>query len=100
MNFAIALTTAGPVLGGLSWMLGWTWLFWAGVVACAITLALDMGSGAMKMPILPAACMILGAGFWSPWWIGVAAGLVTWTAVEAAGMLINRVRLGRQRSDP
>lgn len=100
MNLTFALTAAGPVLGGLSWLFGWGWLFWAGVVVCVITLALDMASGAMKLPILPAAFMMFGSGFWSPWWFGAAAGLMTWTAFDAAGMLFNRVRPARQRSEP
>lgn len=99
MNLVIAFTAIGPTLGALAWLLHWPWLFWVGALLCAVSLALDIGSGTTKLPVLPAMLMAIGAGALSPWWFGAAAGLMGWTTFEVAGMLVNRLRLARGRPD-
>lgn len=92
MNLVTAVTATGPVLGIVGWAAGWPWLFWVGVVVCALTLVLNMLSGAMKLPVLPLAFMAFGSGFGSPWWLGVAMGLVAWTALEALLEIATQLR--------
>lgn len=99
MNFVIALTAAGPVLGALNWVLQWPWLFWVGAILCGMSLLLDIGSGAMKLPVIPGALMALGSGALSPWWFGAVAGLMAWTAFDAAGMFVNSLRIARRRRE-
>lgn len=93
MNAVIAVTALGPLLGATSWLFGLTWVFWAGVVVCVLTLLMDMQSGMMKLLILPLAMVAIGSGIWSPWWFGAAIGLMAWTALDAVGMMVNRLRV-------
>lgn len=92
MNLVVAFTAAGPVLGGLSWLLQWPWLFWVGAALCAVSLLLDIGSGAMKLPVIPVALMALGSGALSPWWFGAAVGLMGWTTLDSVGALVKLAR--------
>lgn len=100
MNPVIAVTALGPLLGATSWLFGLTWVFWIGVVVCALTLAMDMQSGAMKLPVLPVALMAIASGIWSPWWFGAAIGLMAWTTFDAVGMMVNRLRLAGRGPGP
>lgn len=99
MNFVVAFTAAGPILGGLSWLLHWPWLFWVGVALCTVSLLMDISSGAMKLPVIPGALMALGSGAMSPWWFGAAVGLMTWTAFESVGSLVTQRKLSRRPPD-
>ena len=96
MNLVIAFTAIGPTLGALAWLFHLPWLFWAGAFLCAVSQTLDIGSGAMKLPLIPGMLMAIGAGALSPWWFGAAAGLMGWTTFEVAGMFVNRLRLARR----
>ena len=95
MNAAFLVTLAGPLLGAIGWFVPSTWLLWVGVVICTITLLLNLASGVMKLPILPAVFMAVSAVLVSPWYLGVGVGLIAWTALEAIGEiagLLKRVR--------
>jgi len=92
MNFVLLVTALGPLLGATGWFLHMSFLFWLGVAVCALTLFLNMASGAMKLPVLPVAFMVFFAGVVSPWWLGVGAGLVAWTALETIGESLARLR--------
>ena len=95
MNVAFLVTLAGPLLGASGWLVQSTWLLWVGVFICTITLLLNLASGVMKLPILPAAFMAVSAVLVSPWYVGVGVGLIAWTALEAIGEiagLLKRVR--------
>lgn len=87
--------TSGPLLGATGWLLSLSWLFWVGVVLCVITLFMNMASGAMKLPILPVAFMAGAAAFFSPWYVGIGAGLLIWTALESVGHVVGLKREGR-----
>ena len=78
-------TALGPLLGlaGLFTSLGW--IFWVGVALCAITLWFNLASGAMKFPVLPIVFMVVGTGFSVHWYVGIAGGLILWTALESVG---------------
>lgn len=89
MNPVIAVTALGPLLGAASWLFGLSWIFWTGVAVCGLTLALDMQSGSMKLPVLPVALMAIASGIWSPRWFGAAIGLMAWTTLDAVGMMVN-----------
>ncbi len=88
MNVALLVTVAGPVLGVCGWLFQSTVLFWVGVAVCALTLVMNLLSGVMRLPVLPAACMAIAAALLSPWYLGLAVGLVTWTTVEAFGEMV------------
>jgi hypothetical protein len=57
------------------------------VIVAAFNLFMNVASGAMRLPLLPAATILIGAGAWSPWYIGASLGLLVWTAIEALGEL-------------
>jgi hypothetical protein len=81
----LAFTALGPIVGlsGLALSVGW--LFWIGVGICAVNLILNVASGVMKVPLLPAALMLIFSFVGHPWWRGAAIGLLVWTAFESAG---------------
>jgi hypothetical protein len=96
MNVALLVTLAGPILGFSGWFLHINWLFWGGVAICALTLFLNLASGVMKLPVLPVLFMAIAAVFTSPWYLGLGAGLVAWTALEAVGEVIGLRREGQK----
>jgi hypothetical protein len=77
------ITWAGPVIGCRCIYLDFQVLFWIGTCIAAFNLFMNVASGAMRFPVLPAAAMILGAILWMPWYVGAALGLLAWTAIEA-----------------
>jgi len=66
MNSALIITALGPLVGGAGWLLEISWLFWIGVAICALTMFLDVASGAMKLPVLPVLFMGVSAFLISP----------------------------------
>lgn len=76
------ITWAGPAIGCLGIYLDIRILFWAGTCIAAFNLFINVASGAMRLPVLPAAAMILGAVLWMPWYVGAALGLLASTAIE------------------
>jgi len=100
VNFMpIFITLLGPALGGIGWLIPLPWLLWIGVAVCTLNLALNLASGVMKLPILPAICMLVGAVVATPWWYGVAVGLIVYTGLEALGEVYARLQASRARSD-
>lgn len=95
MNPVFLFTASGPLLGAAGWFLSLSWIFWIGVSMCAINLFLNLASGAMKLPVLPAAFMVGAAVLFSPWYVGLSVGLVAWTALESAGEIIGIKKEGR-----
>lgn len=95
MNSVLIFTASGPVLGAVGWFLSLSWLFWVGVAFCVITLFLNMASGVMKLPVLPVSFMVIAAAFLNPWYFGLGAGLIIWTALESVGEVIGLNREGR-----
>lgn len=90
MNPAFILTVTGPMLGGLGWWFELQWLYWLGVLVSSITLFLNLASGVLKAPIIPAILMIGGAFLMEPWYLGAGAGLLIWTGLEAIGEIIGK----------
>lgn len=88
MNPVFIFTLSGPALGGIGWFADVRWLFWVGVALCAVNLFLNVASGVMKAPILPALVMIFAGAFLHPWYLGAAVGLLAWTALEVVGEVI------------
>ena len=80
-----AITAAGPIIGGLGFYFGLPVAFWAGVLIAVANLVLNLASGVMRAPILPALCILVGASLLPPWYAGAAVGLLAWTAAESAG---------------
>ena len=95
MKLVLLITLAGPILGAAGWFSQIMWLFWVGVAVCTITLFLNLASGVMRLPVLPVLFMLVAAVFVSPWYLGVGAGLVAWTALEAVGEIIGLRKEGR-----
>lgn len=87
MNFPLLFTVLGPAIGIIGWALQFNWLFWLGTAICILNLFLNMASGLMKLPVLPALFMMVAAFFVKPWHIGIGAGLLVWTALESMGEL-------------
>ena len=88
MNPALLVTALGPVLGGAGWFLQIPWLFWVGVAFCVVTLALNLASGVMRLPLFPVLFVGVTAFLVNPWYAGAGLGLVIWTALEAIGEVI------------
>ncbi|NNM66325.1 MAG: hypothetical protein HKL99_17285 [Burkholderiales bacterium] len=88
MNPALLVTVAGPFLGAGGWFSQTMWLFWVGVAICVVTLFLNMASGVMRLPVLPVLFMAIAAWLLNPWYLGLGAGLIAWTALEAVGEVI------------
>lgn len=95
MNFALLLTAAGPALGVGGWFTNLMWPFWLGTALCVLTLLLNMASGVMKLPVLPALFMAIAAALVSPWHVGLAVGLIAWTALESIGEVVGLRKEGR-----
>lgn len=95
MNPVLLFTALGPLFGAAGWFLSLGWLFWVGVALCGITLFLNMASGVMKLPVLPVLFMAVAAAFLSPWYVGIGAGLLIWTALESVGEVVGLKREGR-----
>ena len=95
MNLPLLVTIAGPLLGAIGRYTDVTPLFWIGTGLCVLALGLNMMSGAIKLPILPALLMVVVAAVVHPWYVGAAVGLLAWTALEAIGELIGRRKEGR-----
>ncbi|MGM0601313.1 MAG: hypothetical protein ACQETH_15995 [Candidatus Rifleibacteriota bacterium] len=87
MNLFTIFTLSGPLVGAVGWFLNIYWLLWIGVVLAGINLAMNLASGAMKLPTLPAVFMLVAAVILSPWYLGVGIGLLIWTFLEGAGEL-------------
>ena len=51
----------------------------------------------MKPPFLPAFFMLAAALATSPWWYGLAVGLVVYTGLEALGEVYARLQASRAR---
>jgi len=96
MNPALIITALGPVLGGAGWFLQVPWLFWIGVAICLMTLALNLASGILKLPLFPVLFVGITAFVVTPWYVGAGLGLVIWTALEAVGEVIG---LRRERGN-
>lgn len=90
MNIFTLFTLSGPLLGATGFFLANEWLFWIGVALSAVNLFLNVASGVMKSPMLPALFMGIAAIFLEPWFIGLGAGLLIWTALESAGELMGK----------
>ena len=100
MNFMpFFVTLFGAALGGVGWLIQVPWLLWIGVIVCILNLALNLASGVMKLPILPALFMLVGAVVATPWWYGVAVGLIVYTGLEALGEVYARLQASRARRD-
>lgn len=95
MNPVLFFTALGPLLGAAGWLLSLSWLFWTGVVLCAINLFLNIASGVMKLPVSPVLFMAVSAAFLSPWFVGFGAGLLVWTALESVGEVVGLKREDR-----
>lgn len=95
MNPVLLFTISGPVLGFAGWLLQFGWLFWVGVAFCVVVLILNLASGVLKFPVLPLLFMGVAAAVASPWYFGVGAGLLAWTALESVGEIIGLKREGR-----
>ncbi len=78
-----AVTAIGPTLAAAGYFGGLGWLFWIGAAFCAFNLFMNVASGAMKFPLIPGIFMFAFAMNWTPWFLGVAAGLALYTALEA-----------------
>jgi len=87
MNPFTAFTLSGPAIGGLGWYFELPWIFWTGVALAAINLSLNLGSGVLRLPVLPAAAIILGMMLTDPWLTGAAIGLLVYTVIEGVGDL-------------
>lgn len=96
MNPVFVFTALGPLVGGAGWFFSIGWLFWVGATLAAINLFLNLASGAMKLPILPTALMIVGGAALNPWYRGVAAGLLVWTALESLGEIWSTLKSSRR----
>ena len=100
MTIVFSLVTwGGPIIGGLGLYLDSPITFWVGVAIACLNLFMNLASGAMRFPLLPAGAVIVGATFWQPWYLGAALGLLAWTVVEAIGELAPIRRLMRFRSN-
>jgi hypothetical protein len=86
------VTAAGPVVGAVGYFAGVPILFWVGVGIAGINLFMNLASGAMKLPILPAICVVIGAALASPWFVGASLGLLVYTAIESAGEIVTVVK--------
>lgn len=87
-----ALPLLGSVIGFLGLYLDQSIAFWIGAILALANLSLDLVSGSMRLPILPAALMIVAAGILDPWYVGAAAGLFAWTALSGIGALVSAFR--------
>jgi hypothetical protein len=79
------ITASGPLAGLFGWMMEWPGLFWLGAGLAGLNLFMNLASGVMRLPVLPAIAVIAGAGFAGDWLAGGAAGLLVYTGVEAIG---------------
>ena len=82
------ITASGPNLAFMVLAVESTVLFWIGVAIALLNLFMDLAGETMKLPILPGIGIVIGIVFFGPWWTGAAIGLLGYTAVEAAGMVI------------
>lgn len=85
-------TALGPMLGFAGLLTSLDWIFWVGTALCAITLWFNLASGAMKFPVLPIVFMVVAVGFSVQWYVGIAEGLIFWTALESAGEISGFIR--------
>ena len=88
MNSVFLFTVSGPVLGGIGWFADIRWLFWGGVVICAVNLFMNIASGVMKLSILPTLIIIVTGLFLKPWYFGAGVGLLVWTSLEVIGKIV------------
>ena len=91
MDLVLILPLVGVLIGVAGFFLS-AWLFWLGVVICSVSIFLDIVSGSIKLPILPAIAVLAGVLFFSPWYVGIGVGLIIYAAVEVAGILARRIR--------
>ena len=96
MNQFTLFTLSGPLVVVIGWFLSVHWLLWLGVVLATINLIMNLASGAMKLPILPAVFMLVAAVLLSPWYLGVGVGLLVWTVLEGAGELFRPIAMGEK----
>ncbi|MDC0662872.1 hypothetical protein [Marinobacter sp. SS21] len=87
MNYTTVVALSGPLLSGLGYWSGYEWLFWVGVGLSAVNLALNLLTGAMKLPILPLISILIGSVAFPPWYFGAGIGLLVWTLIEGLGDL-------------
>ena len=87
MNPITIVTLSGPILGASGWLGEWPWLFWLGAALSALNLLLNLASGAMRLPLLPAVAALIGAVLADSWFAGAAAGLLLYTAIEGVSEL-------------
>lgn len=87
MDIVLLLPLIGALLGVAGFFFA-PWLFWIGVAACALSLVLDLASGVLKFPILPAIAVGVCALLVGPWYVGAGVGLVVYAAIEVGGMLV------------
>lgn len=87
MNAFTLFTLSGPLLAAIGWFTHIHWLFWVGVGLAAINLFMSLASGAMRAPVLPMLVMLVAAVTLKPWYLGLAVGLLVWTALETVGEL-------------
>ena len=88
LNPFTLFTLAGPVIGASALYLQLEWLFWIGVGIAAVNLALNVASGLMKLPVLPAVAVGIGAIALDERLVGAACGLLVYTAIEGFGELL------------
>ena len=86
-------TLGGPALALAGYLSDFQILFWLGVIIASLNLGLNVASGVMPLPVLPAALIFAGAAILSPWHFGASVGLLVWTTLEGAGELIPRRRV-------
>ena len=79
-SIVVAIMVSGPVLGGLGLWLGSEILFWIGVGMAGVNLFMNLSSGVASA--FSSVFMLIGAFVSSPWYMGVAYGLLVWTAME------------------
>jgi hypothetical protein len=87
LNPLTIVTLSGPILGVSGWLLEWPWLFWLGAALSVLNLLLNLASGAMRLPLLPSVAALIGALLAHSWFVGAAAGLLLYTAIEGISEL-------------
>lgn len=82
------IAALGPIIGAGGLYLHLPIAFWSGVGIAALSLVMTTVSGAIKFPWIEFGLALVCASILTPWWFGVAIGLLAGTAVQAAGMVL------------